>query len=76
MKNLDNLFNDGSEYKMIALIRQCQDPLRWYSHLVGRWWEVEKDEGIEYKCRDEHGYINFILKEDCTVYWIEKRGFR
>jgi hypothetical protein len=74
MKNLDNLFGDGSEYKRIVYIKQCPDPLRWYRNLVGRWWEVESDEGIEYKCREPEGYINFILKEDCDVYWIEKRG--
>lgn len=59
---------------MLVHIDKCDDPQRWYSNLVGRWWEVERDEGIEYKCRGSDGYINFILKKDCTLHWVQKKG--
>lgn len=48
-----------------VLITQCEDR-RWYRNYVGQEWNVIEDCGIEYKCRAADGYLNFILKKDCT----------
>ena len=38
----------------------------WYKDLVGQWYPVYKDEGIEWETYELAGYKNYILKEDTS----------
>ena len=49
------------------LILKCNDPMRWYSHLVGTIVDFLAEEEIEYKSLEPAGYVNFVLKEDAKV---------
>ena len=44
-------------------IEKCTDR-RWYQDLVGQWYPVYKDEGVEFLTYQLDGYTNFILKQD------------
>jgi hypothetical protein len=37
----------------------------WYESLVGQWYPVYKDEGIEWETYELTGHKNYILKSDC-----------
>ena len=38
----------------------------WYESLVGQWYPVYRDEGIEWETYELTGHKNYILKEDAT----------
>ena len=38
----------------------------WYESLIGQWYPVYKDEGIEWETYELTGHKNYILKEDAT----------
>ena len=46
-------------------VLKCDDPLMWYAHKVGRVVSVLAEYETEYKALDDHGYTNFISKENC-----------
>ena len=38
----------------------------WYESLVGQWYPVYSDEGIEWETYELTGHKNYILKEDTS----------
>ena len=38
----------------------------WYESLVGQWYPVYRDEGIEWETYELTGHKNYILKEDTS----------
>ena len=38
----------------------------WYESLIGQWYPVYKDEGIEWETYELSGHKNYILKEDTS----------
>lgn len=53
------------------LIKQCPDPMRWYSGMIGQKVPYLGDVGWgEYKSREPAGYINFVQHKDAEI--IEK----
>jgi hypothetical protein len=46
-------------------IEKCSDR-RWYQDLVGQWYPVYRDEGVEWETYELAGYKNYILKSDTT----------
>ena len=38
----------------------------WYESLVGQWYPVYRDEGIEWETYELTGHKNYILKEDVS----------
>ena len=38
----------------------------WYKDLVGQWYPVYRDEGVEWETYQPEGYKNYILKEDTS----------
>ena len=46
-------------------IEKCSDR-RWYQDLVGQWYPVYRDEGIEWETYELTGHKNYILKSDTT----------
>jgi len=38
----------------------------WYKDLIGQWYPVYRDEGIEWETYELAGYKNYILKKDTT----------
>lgn len=51
---------------MYVKIEKCSHG-GWYKNHIGETWYVYEDCGNEYKCRSSDGYINFILKGDCSI---------
>tara|TARA_R110000868_G_scaffold9000_10_gene45709 strand:+ start:52467 stop:52952 length:486 start_codon:yes stop_codon:yes gene_type:complete len=56
--------------KMIKILK-CNDSKKWYASRVGDTIEYSgalrgPDGSIEYRCRDNSGYINFVLGEDAV----------
>ena len=47
-------------------IEKCSRHKSWYEDLVGQWYPVYRDEGIEWETYQLDGYKNYILKEDCV----------
>ena len=47
-------------------IEKCSRSNSWYKGLVGEWWAVYKDEGIEWETYEFTGHKNYILKEDAS----------
>jgi hypothetical protein len=47
-----------------VMIMKCHDSLKWYAGKVGRTVRVLAEYDDEYKALDDHGYTNFISKED------------
>ena len=47
-----------------VMIMKCHDSLKWYAGKVGRTVKVLAEYDTEYKALDDHGYTNFISKED------------
>lgn len=47
-----------------VMIMKCHDSLKWYAGKVGRTVRVLAEYDTEYKALDDHGYTNFISKED------------
>lgn len=39
----------------------------WYRDLIGQLYTVFEDNDVEYICRADDGFLNFILKKDCEV---------
>ena len=56
---------------MLIKILRCGDPLKWYSGIVGEvipyTGTVPTRTGIEYRCRETAGYINFVSGEDAEI---------
>ena len=46
-------------------IEKCSDR-RWYDKLVGQWYPVYRDEGVEWETYELTGHKNYILKTDTT----------
>ena len=46
-------------------IEKCSDR-RWYDGLVGQWYPVYRDEGVEWETYELTGHNNYILKSDTT----------
>ena len=46
-------------------IEKCSDR-RWYEKLVGQWYPVYRDEGVEWETYELTGHKNYILKSDTT----------
>ena len=46
-------------------IEKCSDR-RWYQDLVGQWYPVYRDEGVEWETYELTGHKNYILKSDTT----------
>ena len=46
-------------------IEKCSDR-RWYHDLVGQWYPVYNDEGVEWETYELTGHKNYILKSDTT----------
>ena len=46
-------------------IEQCSDR-RWYQDLVGQWYPVYRDEGVEWETYELTGHKNYILKGDTS----------
>jgi len=69
-ENFDKIFSKKAEQQTITHVRivSCKDPMRWYCDMIGQIVPVISDEGIEYKTRENSGYINFIQKDDCEPY--------
>jgi hypothetical protein len=49
------------------LIKQCPDPMRWYSNLIGQYVPFFGDTGAEYRSREPAGYTNFVQYEDAEI---------
>lgn len=47
-------------------IEKCSRPRSWYESLVGQWYPVYADEGIEWETYELAGHKNYILKEDTS----------
>ena len=47
-------------------IEKCSRSNMWYEGLVGQWYPVYRDEGIEWETYELTGHKNYILKEDTT----------
>ena len=47
-------------------IEKCSRSRSWYESLVGQWYPVYRDEGIEWETYELDGYKNYILKEDTS----------
>lgn len=56
--------------KLIKILK-CSDPKKWYSGIVGEvipyTGTLRTMTGIEYRCRETAGYINFVSGEDAVV---------
>ena len=39
----------------------------WYRDMIGQTYTVFEDSEVEYICRANDGFLNFILKKDCEV---------
>ena len=46
-------------------IEKCSDR-RWYQDLVGQWYPVYRDEGVEWESYELTGHKNYILKSDTS----------
>ena len=46
-------------------IEQCSHG-GWYKDLIGQWYPVYRDEGVEWETYEFDGYKNYILKKDTT----------
>ena len=46
-------------------IEKCSDR-RWYDSLVGQWYPVYRDEGVEWETYELTGHKNYILKSDTS----------
>jgi hypothetical protein len=53
-------------------ILKCNDPMKWYSDMIGKQHDVIYEEKTEWLVREPAGYINFISKEDSEV--VNSRG--
>ena len=53
---------------MIGFVRieKCSRSRSWYESLVGQWYPVYRDEGIEWETYELTGHKNYILKEDAS----------
>ena len=47
-------------------IERCSRSRSWYESLIGQWYPVYRDEGIEWETYELTGHKNYILKEDTT----------
>lgn len=57
--------------KKVLLITKCQDSLKWYSHLIGKYVPLHDVETIEYKSREPSGYVNFVSLDDAKIVDVE-----
>lgn len=48
-------------------ITKCQDRLKWYYHLVGKYVPLLDIEEKEFRSREEAGYINFVSLSDAEI---------
>ena len=49
------------------LIVKCNDPMKWYSKLVGKYVPYIAAEGTEYRSREQAGYTNFVSYSDAVI---------
>jgi hypothetical protein len=47
-------------------IEKCSRSKSWYEELVGKWYPVYEDLGLEWETFEIAGYKNYILKEDVS----------
>jgi hypothetical protein len=47
-------------------IERCSRSRSWYESLIGQWYPVYRDEGIEWETYELTGHKNYILKEDVS----------
>ena len=48
-------------------IKQCPDPMRWYSDKIGELVPYCGDVGDEYKSREPAGFTNFVQYADAYI---------
>ena len=54
--------------KMLMLkIIKCNDPMRWYANKIGELVPFLGYANLEYKSREDAGYVNFVQHGDAEV---------
>ena len=48
-------------------IKQCRDPLMWYSRKIGEDVDFVREDKDYYWSRDDGGYINIVHKTDADI---------
>jgi hypothetical protein len=63
--------NAWGAFMIMLLIKKCDDPLMWYSDLIGQHVEYCGMWTEGYKSREPAGYLNIVKFEDAEFIAIE-----
>ena len=58
--------------QMLKIIK-CNDPMRWYANKIGELVPFLGYANLEYKSREDAGYVNFVQHEDAEVVVVKEQ---